>query len=72
MNLPNNPNVQLLASTMGLDMPENYLSISEYTFENGQIVINKIKLLDSKGKFIRFVDNKKVLDHLSKYVIKFE
>ena len=72
MNLPKNPNVQLLAKTMDLDLPKWYLTVSDYHYQDGQIVINKINLFDTNGKFIKFVDNEKVIEHLNKYPIAFE
>lgn len=72
MNLPSNPNVQLLAKTMDLDLPTHYLVISDYHFEDGQIRINKVKLFDSKGIFLRFVDNEKVVGHMNTYPVAFE
>jgi len=72
MNLPKNPNVQLLAETFDLELPQNYLVVSEYDFHDGSIRIKEMKLLDSKGNFIRFVNNQKVIGYMNAYPVTFE
>lgn len=72
MNLPNDPNVKSLARVMDLDMPTNYLVVSDYEFKDGVIVINKIKVFDSKGEFIKFANNKNAMNGLKKFPVAFE
>ena len=72
MEISKNKNVQLLAKTMGLDLPKFYLTVSDYDFHEGSIRIKKIKLFDNKGIFIRFVDNQKVVCYMNKYPVAFE
>jgi len=72
MNLPTNPAVKELAKVMDLDLPKAYLVVTDYHFEDGSIRINKIKLFDNKGVFLRFVDNEKVVEHMNSYPVAFE
>jgi hypothetical protein len=72
MNLPSNPNVESLAKTFGLDLPKYYLKVTDYDFHDGSIRIKKMELLDSKGIFLRFVDNEKVICYMNKYPVAFE
>ena len=67
-----NKNVQDLIKTFDLEVDSYYLIVTDYHFESGAITINKMKLFDSKGVFIRFVDNKKVIGYMHKYPVSFE
>jgi hypothetical protein len=68
MKLLNDPMVRKLIEVFDLETPDQYiLNISDYQLINNQIVIKKIEVLDKDGKFVRFVDIKKVLPYLSKY-----
>jgi hypothetical protein len=68
MKLLNDPMVRKLIEVFDLETPDQYiLNISDYELINNQIVIKKIEVLDKDGKFVRFVDIKKVLPYLSKY-----
>lgn len=68
MKLLNDPMIRKLIEVFDLETPDQYiLNISDYELINNQIVIKKIELLDKDGKFVRFVDIKKVLPYLSKY-----
>jgi uncharacterized ubiquitin-like protein YukD len=72
MKLLNDPMIRKLIEVFDLEVPEQYiLRISEYELINNEIVIKKIQVLDKDGKFIRFVDIKKVLPYLSKYYTVF-
>jgi uncharacterized ubiquitin-like protein YukD len=72
MKLLNDPMIRKLIEVFDLEVPEQYiLNIPEYELINNQIVIKKIELLDKDGKFIRFVNIKKVLPYLSKYYTVF-
>lgn len=52
------------------------LEIVRYTFEfidgNPKIIIHQIKVLDEKGKYIKFASNEKVFNYLSKFPISFK
>lgn len=68
MKLLNDPMIRKLIEVFDLETPDQYiLNISDYELINNQIVIKKIEVLDKDGKFVRFVDIKKVLPYLSKY-----
>lgn len=68
MKLLNDPMIRKLIEVFDLETPDQYiLNISDYQLINNQIVIKKIEVLDKDGKFVRFVDIKKVLPYLSKY-----
>jgi len=72
MKLLNDPMIRKLIEVFDLEVPEQYiLRISEYELINNEIVIKKIQVLDKDGKFVRFVDIKKVLPYLSKYYTVF-
>jgi hypothetical protein len=72
MKLLNDPMIRKLIEVFDLEVPEQYiLKISEYELINNEIVIKKIQVLDKDGKFVRFVDIKKVLPYLSKYYTVF-
>jgi len=72
MKLLNDPMIRKLIEVFDLEVPEQYiLKISEYELINNEILIKKIQVLDKDGKFVRFVDIKKVLPYLSKYYTVF-
>ena len=72
MKILNDPMIRKLIEVFDLEVPEQYiLRISEYELINNEIVIKKIQVLDKDGKFVRFVDIKKVLPYLSKYYTVF-
>jgi len=52
------------------------LEITKYRFEyvNGEpkIIIEMVKVLDTDGKYIKFAKLEKVIEHLSKYPVKFK
>ena len=71
MNIPKNKNVHELAKVMDLEMPEYYFEVTDYYEIDDHIVIKKIKVLDKNGELIRFADNKKLINGLHKYPVRF-
>lgn len=72
MSILENEAVQELIRVLDLAMPvTKYLSVEDYKYENGAIVINRIKLLDSNGNLIRFAKLKEVTPFLCKYPVIF-
>ena len=71
MNIAKDKNVQDLIKTFDLDAPEYYFEVTDYYEIDNHIVIEKIQVLDSKGKKVRLADNKKIINGLHKYPIRF-
>lgn len=72
MSILDNENVQELIRVLDLAMPvTTFLEVEDYKYENDTIVINKVKLLDSSGNFIRFAKLKEVTPYLCKYPVIF-
>lgn len=46
--------------------------ITTYRLIGGNIVIDKVKALDTDGKYIKFAKLDKVIPYLSKYPVKFK
>lgn len=46
--------------------------VTTYKLIGGNIVIDKIKALDTEGKYIKFAKLDKVIPYLSQYPIKFK
>ena len=46
--------------------------ITTYRYENGLIVIDKVKALDIEGKYIKFAKLEPVMQFLSKYPVTFK
>lgn len=67
----NDPNVQELAKVMGLDIPKEFLEITDYYHDGSSIVIEGINVVDMSGKFKRKANLDKVLPHLKNMHIKF-
>tara|TARA_R110000751_G_scaffold209035_2_gene312895 strand:+ start:1056 stop:1295 length:240 start_codon:yes stop_codon:yes gene_type:complete len=64
--------VKNLIKTMDLDAPPHItLNVSDYSIENGFIVINEIEVLDGDGNHLRFAELEKVISHLDKYEVTF-
>lgn len=72
MKLLDDKNVKTLIKVMDLDVPKAFLEVSLYDFRDGKIEIKEIKVLDVRGKFIRFANIKKVLPYLSEYNVTFK
>lgn len=72
MKLLDDKNVKTLIKVMDLDVPKEFLEVSRYDFRDGRIEIKEIKVLDVRGKFIRFANIKKVLPYLSEYNVTFK
>lgn len=53
------------------DLERPNLAISDYRYIDGQIVINKIDVVDNKNNFVREANLEKVLHYLSISNIKF-
>lgn len=71
--LINSEPVQKLAEAFDLEMPQYYLKITGYGLDDqGRIVIDTIKVFDSKGKFLKLADNKKVMNGIEKFPVYFD
>lgn len=72
MKMINDPMIKLLVDTFDLETPEQQvLEICDYEYNDGVIVIKKIKVLDSELNFVRFANLEKVTKYLSKYYCNF-
>lgn len=67
-----NPKIKQLVEAFDLEYPKYTFVISGYHSAPQGIFISEIKVLDSKGNFVKFANIEKVIGHLSKYPIKFE
>jgi len=67
-----NKQIKQLAEAFDLEYPKYTFVISGYHSSPQGMFISQIKVLDSKGNFIKFANIEKVIWHLSKYPVKFE
>jgi hypothetical protein len=65
------PNVQELARVMDLDIPKEFLEITDYHYDGPGIVIEGINVVDKDGKLKRRANLQKVLPHLKNMHVKF-
>ena len=65
------PNVQALSKAMDLDIPKEFLEITDYYYEGPGIVIEAINVVDKEGKFKRKANLDKVLPHLKNINVRF-
>lgn len=75
MNLTKDPNVRLLIKTFDLVMPRSKkytFNVTEYSLENGFIVMSEIEVLDANGAFVKKVDPEDVYEYLEGYNVTFE
>ena len=65
-------NIKLMDELINVfDLERPNLVISDYRYVDGQIVINKIDVVDNENNFVREADLEKVLPYLSVSNIKF-
>ena len=64
--------MKALAKEMDLELPQYYLEVARYELVGNQIVIKSIKVLDADGKFLKFADNEKLINHIHEYPIRFK
>jgi hypothetical protein len=78
-----NPMVQKLIATFDLQIPDELktqqtlrtkhsLNITDYSFENGFIVINEIELLDENGKHIKKIEPDVAFAALDQFICTFK
>ena len=65
------PNVQKLARVMNLDIPREFLEITDYYYDGSGIVIEGINVVDKDGNLKRKANLNKVLPHLKNMHVKF-
>ena len=64
--------IEFLVDKFDLDLPKHFLEISGYMETDNGILITEIKIMDNKDKFKRKADLSKIIDHLSRYPVRFE
>lgn len=67
----NNKNVQDLAESLDLDVPKEFLEVTDYYYVDTAIIIEGMNVVDKDGKFKRKVNLNKVLTHLKNMHVKF-
>jgi hypothetical protein len=70
--MKNTEGMKALADKMDLELPQYYLEVARYELVGNQIVIKSIKVLDDDGKFLKFADNEKLINHIHEYPIRFK
>lgn len=69
-----NPMVQKLIETFNLQPPlrtEHSLNVTEYTFENGFIVIHEMELLDKNGDHVKPIDPETAMAAMDQFIVTF-
>ena len=70
--MKNTEGMKELAEKMDLELPQYYLEVARYELVGNQIVIKSIKVFDGDGKFLKFADNEKLINHIHEYPIRFK
>ena len=70
--MKNTEGMKALAEKMDLELPNFYLEMDRYELDGNQIVIKSVKVFDGDGKFLKFADNEKLINHIHEYPIRFK
>jgi hypothetical protein len=72
-SIVNNPNVKKLSEAFDLNVPSYYMEISNWGLDDsGRIVVTEIKVFDSKGKFLRLAEMKKIVNSIDSFPVSFK
>jgi hypothetical protein len=72
-SIVNNSNVKKLSEAFDLNVPNYYMEISNWGLDDsGRIVVTEIKVFDSKGKFLRLAEMKKIVNSIDSFPVSFK
>jgi hypothetical protein len=72
-SIVNNSNVKKLSEEFDLNVPNYYMEISNWGLDDsGRIVVTEIKVFDSKGKFLRLAEMKKIVNSIDSFPVSFK